>query len=88
MRTTVEIPDPLFRRAKMAAVEQGTTLRELITRGLEAVLRSEREGGSRLAGPPVRLSADSPLRHLQAEEVGRLDADTEAGEIDEVYRRR
>lgn len=39
MKTTVEIPDPLFRQAKQYAARHGLTLRELVTRGLETVLR-------------------------------------------------
>jgi hypothetical protein len=88
MRTTVEIPDPLLRRAKLAAVEEGTTLKELITRGLEAVLRGSGGASSRLAGPPVKLGPDSPLRRLNLDEVARIDAESEAGEADEVYHRR
>lgn len=39
MKTTVEIPDPLFRQAKQYAARHGLTLRELLTRGLEMALR-------------------------------------------------
>jgi hypothetical protein len=88
MRTTIEIPDALLRRAKLAAVEQGTTLRDLIARGLEAVLRTGKQRRSRLTAPPVKLSADSPLRRLGPEDVDQIDAETEAGQLDEVYRRR
>jgi len=38
MRTTIDIPTPLFKRAKAAAAEQGTTLRAVIVRALEAHL--------------------------------------------------
>ena len=65
MRTTVEIPDPLLKRAKLAALEQGTTLRQLITRGPESVLRTGTEPRQRLTKPPVKLAADSPLRTFQ-----------------------
>ncbi len=34
MKTTVEISDELLRRAKRAALDRGTTLRDLIERGL------------------------------------------------------
>ena len=86
MRTTVEIPDPLLKRAKLAALEQGTTLRQLITRGLESVLRTGTEPRQRLTKPPIKLAADSPLRTLIAEDVARIDAEAEASEADEVYR--
>ena len=38
MRTTIDIPDQLFRRAKKAAAEQGVALREIMLRALRAHL--------------------------------------------------
>jgi hypothetical protein len=35
MRTTIDLPDPLFRRTKAMAALRGTTMKELITRALE-----------------------------------------------------
>ena len=39
MKTTLEIPDPLFKRAKSFAAEQGIPLRELVTEALAEKLR-------------------------------------------------
>ena len=39
MKTTLEIPDPLFRRAKSAAAERGIPLRALVTEALTDKLR-------------------------------------------------
>jgi hypothetical protein len=36
MRTSVDLPSELFRRAKARAAERGETLRELLTRAVEA----------------------------------------------------
>ena len=41
MKTTLEIPDALFKRAKSSAAEQGIPLRELITIALAEKLRVE-----------------------------------------------
>lgn len=49
MKTTIEISDNLFERAKRHAARHGTTLRALVEEGLSAVLR---EGARR---PPYRL---------------------------------
>lgn len=38
MRTTIDIPDPLIKKAKMKAIEEGITLKELFTRVLEKEL--------------------------------------------------
>ena len=44
MRTTVEIPDLLARQAKYVALQRGTTLRDLITRGLQKEIEHPDEG--------------------------------------------
>ncbi|MFN8082277.1 MAG: type II toxin-antitoxin system VapB family antitoxin [Kineosporiaceae bacterium] len=36
MKTTIDVPDELARRARQLAQEQGTTLRELVVLGLQA----------------------------------------------------
>jgi hypothetical protein len=46
LKTTLEIPDALFRQAKAAAAEQGIPLRELIS---EALAEKLRPGTSRQA---------------------------------------
>ena len=38
MKTTIDLPDVLYRRAKIRAAERGTTLRALLTESLEAYL--------------------------------------------------
>jgi len=40
MRTTVDISDELLKKAKVKAIEEGITLKELFTRSLEKELRS------------------------------------------------
>jgi hypothetical protein len=39
MRTTLELPDELFRQLKSAAALQGTTIKKLMTRYVESGLR-------------------------------------------------
>ena len=51
MRTSIDLPDRLFRRAKALAARRGTTLREIICEGLEAVLAPTSAGKK-----PFRLS--------------------------------
>ena len=41
MKTTIDIPDPLYRQAKIRAVEQSTSLKDILLRGLERELRVE-----------------------------------------------
>ena len=51
MRTTVDIPDGLYRQLKSRAAREGSSTRALILRGVKNVLKGER----RQAGPPVSL---------------------------------
>jgi hypothetical protein len=40
MKTTVEVPDPLFRRARKYCAEKGVSFRALVEEGLRRVLES------------------------------------------------
>jgi hypothetical protein len=52
MKTTVEVPDDLYRRAKAEAALRGRKLRDLVEEGLRLVLKSPRNARQRpsLAG--------------------------------------
>ncbi|ETN88393.1 hypothetical protein CSW37_01575 [Thermus scotoductus] len=41
MRTTLDLPDPLYRHLKLQAAKEGKTLRELVIRYLEEGLRRQ-----------------------------------------------
>jgi hypothetical protein len=41
MKTTIDIPDALYRRAKIRAAQQGTTLKQLVLDSLEQGLGSK-----------------------------------------------
>jgi hypothetical protein len=43
MKTTVEVPDELYRRAKAEAALRGRTLKDLVAEGLRLVLEAPRE---------------------------------------------
>jgi plasmid stability protein len=51
MRTTVDIPDGMYRQLKSRAAREGRSTRTLILRGVTEVLKSER----RKTGTPVTL---------------------------------
>lgn len=52
MRTTIELPDGVFRRAKRAALERGLTLREFFTEAVERTLE-ETPRAARMTAPPI-----------------------------------
>jgi predicted component of type VI protein secretion system len=47
MKTTVEVPDDLYRRAKSEAALSGRKLKDLVEEGLRLVLESPRTGRKR-----------------------------------------
>ena len=75
MRTTLDLPDDILRRAKIEAVERGSTLRQLVIDALHREMAGAERPRKRLVRPPIKLAADAPLRHLRPEAVKRLDAE-------------
>ena len=53
MKTTVEIPDELFRAAKATAARDGSKLKDLVADGLRLVLRKTRPERRRLRFPLI-----------------------------------
>jgi hypothetical protein len=51
MKTTVELPDALLRRAKIAAAQMDTTLKDIMTRALERELAGLSSEQARAAQP-------------------------------------
>ena len=67
MKTTIELPEALFRRAKSMAAQEGVTLKQLLTQALESrldVTGSARDGK---AAAPTWMRAYGALRHLRQE---------------------
>jgi len=55
MKTTFDLPDPLLRRAKAVAAEQGRPLRDLIAEAITDKLAAPpRDGPRRRSEPPAR----------------------------------
>lgn len=69
MKTTLELPDDLFRRAKAKAATQGITLKQLITEAVEERVRGPRP----TPGEPAWRRLHGALREL-GDEHRRIDA--------------
>jgi len=78
MRTTLDLPDEVLRRAKIEAVERGSTLRQLVIDALQREMAASARPRRRLDRAPVKLAADAPLRVLSPDQVKRLDAEAVA----------
>jgi hypothetical protein len=76
VKTTLEIPDSLFRRAKSAAAEKGIPLRELVSEALAEKLRP-RNGEKpwmKTFGRLRGLRAETArINRIMEEEFGRIE---------------
>ena len=71
MKTTLEIPDPLFRRAKAKAAERGQSLKQLVTEALQEKLASNADQAH--PGEPGWMEGFRKLRRLR-KETARIQA--------------
>jgi hypothetical protein len=63
MRTTVDIPDPIYRRLKTRAVLEGRSTKSLILQGVERVLREHPPAAKRrVTLPLVRSKRPGAMR--------------------------
>ncbi|MEO7761601.1 MAG: hypothetical protein ABIS68_06790 [Casimicrobiaceae bacterium] len=77
MKTTIEIPDPLFRKAKSRAAERGQSLKEFVTEALQTKIVNDSAGGS--SNEPKWMGGFGRLRRLR-KETARIQ-----GKIDDVF---
>jgi len=62
MRTTIDIPDPVYRRLKSRAANEGSSAKELILRGVEHVLKERpRRSGKKIKLPIIRSKQPGTL---------------------------
>jgi hypothetical protein len=65
MKTTIELPDALFRRAKSKAAERGQTLKEFMSEALQEKLAPKK--GRARSDDPAGMQGFGKLRHLRKE---------------------
>jgi hypothetical protein len=53
MRTTVDIPDPVYRRLKSRAASEGSSAKQLILLGVKQVLKESRRKSRRRVKLPI-----------------------------------
>ena len=66
VKTTIELPEALFRRAKSMAAQEGVTLKQLLTEALESQLETRKTARDAKATPKW-MRAYGALRHLRQE---------------------
>ena len=80
MRTTFDLPDDLMRRAKIAAVKRGSSLRDLVAEAIRRLL-AEQSGPKRLRmteapiklppGHTIPVRSNSELARSEERRVGK-----------------
>lgn len=74
MRTTLDLPDPLFREVKIRAAEKGVSLKELLTSYVEMGLREPHQEARPVRSPlpapiPSRGGVTPSLTNAEIEEL-------------------
>lgn len=69
MKTTLEIPDSIFRRAKSVAAQRGIPLRAFVTEAVTEKLDASFREGER---PWVRLAGGLKHLHKETERINRI----------------
>jgi hypothetical protein len=64
MRTTLDIPNPVYRRLKARATREGRTTKELILRAVEQILKEPRRKSRRKVKLPIVRSKRPGTLHL------------------------
>ena len=72
MRTSIDIPDSLFRRAKKLAHERKTSLRALLLEGLSEILQRERPAATRYQMKDCSFGAGGLVEGLEWTDSDRL----------------
>jgi hypothetical protein len=61
MRTTLDIPDDVYRTIKVLAAERGETIRQIVLDGLEMVTLTQKAPRKRFELPVIRSSRPGSL---------------------------
>jgi hypothetical protein len=65
MKTTIELPDPLFRKAKSKAAERGQSLKQFVTEAVQEKLAGK--SSKFLSAEPDWMQGFGKLRQLRRE---------------------
>lgn len=68
VRTTVDIPAPLYRKLKEQAAARGSSIRELVLMGVKSILRQGYRPRSRRVQFPL-ITSDGPKVNVTSEQI-------------------
>lgn len=75
MRTSIDLPEALFRKAKLEAIHRNITLKELITNALQKEIGAESARRRTLTTPPVVLADTGKIQAISNAEAAALFED-------------
>ena len=83
MKTTIELPDPLLRQARVLAAARGMTLKQVFTEALEEKIRATTAKTADSGNRPPWMAGFGELSHL-SEETRRIQQiiDDEFGRLE------
>jgi hypothetical protein len=91
MRTTLELPDELFRQVKARAAVKGTTIKELLTQYVETGLRQpdapSTSHGKRSSLPVIKRGRRGVVLPVTPDLQARLDEEEDVAKIRRSTRR-
>ncbi len=69
MRTTVDIPDALYRELKSKAAKEGSSVKEIILRSVEGELHPQKKKPQKKLKLPLLESKEPGTLHLDNEQI-------------------
>ncbi len=89
MRTTFDLPDDLMKRAKIAAVRRGSTLRDLVAEALRRLLADQGQPERRrMNQAPIKLPPGHSIPIRSNAEIAQLFEQEDVAHLNDVYRGR
>jgi hypothetical protein len=89
MRTTLDLPDELFRQVKAKAALEGTRLKHLLTRYVENGLRqpAHRRSTQRSELPVIKRRGKQIIPNLTAQRQSKLEEEEDLAKLRRSFRR-
>ena len=72
MKTTLEIPDELYRQAKVQAAHENRKMKDLVSEGLRLVLGLTKKAPSRMTKAPVTIRRGNVIPALSNEQMAEI----------------
>jgi hypothetical protein len=85
MRTTFDLPDDLMKRAKIAAVKRGSSLRDLVAEALSRLLAEPSPKRKRMTEAPIKLPPGHTIPIRSNSEIAQLFDQEDITHLNDVY---